>query len=115
MSNSPRVDEISPPELKSLLERGEVRLLDVRQPEEFDLVRLPGALLVPLDELPERLDEIREFFSDPKLKRVVYCRVGGRSALAIAWLNECGVGGLYNLAGGIRLYAEVVEPTLPTY
>ena len=63
------------------------RLLDVRQPDEFAIVSLPGAKLIPLNELPERVAELAAW-RDQEV--VVYCHHGMRSAHAIGWLRHCG-------------------------
>lgn len=86
------------------------RLLDVRQPHEFDLCALPGAQLIPLGELPDRLQEL-----DPKAEYVVYCHHGGRSMRAAMFLEQQGFAQVANLEGGIDAWAAEVDPTLPRY
>ena len=74
-------------------------LLDVRQPKEYEQGHIPGAKLIPLPDLSERLDEI-----DPKKKTVVYCAIGGRSRVAAQMLTGKGLEDVYNLSGGIKAW-----------
>ena len=87
-------------------------LLDVRQPHEWEIVNLEadGAVLIPLDELDDRLDELP---TDREI--VVYCRTGARSANAAQMLVEEGFAGVFNLVGGIHAWADEVDPSLPKY
>ena len=111
-----QVLEIQPVELKKLLdENKKVILIDVRQPEEFDLVKIEGSQLVPLDALPERLEEIKDILAQESDERVVYCRSGGRSQTAIEWLEQQGLAGLKNLRGGVNAYAEEADTSLEPY
>jgi rhodanese-related sulfurtransferase len=104
------VPEISPLELKARLEaRPAPDLLDVREDWEHALVTLPGARLIPIDELTGRLGEL-----DPGREVVVYCHHGLRSAAAVAWLRRQQIPAV-NLAGGIDAWALEVEPGLPRY
>jgi adenylyltransferase/sulfurtransferase len=91
-----------------LAEGRDLQLIDVREPFEFQDGALPGATLIPLGEIHERGSEI-----DPSRPTVVYCRVGVRSAHAIAQLREDGhSGSLLNLQGGILAFRRVVEALL---
>ena len=104
------VPEISPRELKTRLGATPAPdLLDVREDWEHALVALPGARLIPLDELPGRVGEL-----DPAREVVVYCHHGLRAAAAVAWLRRQGVLAI-NLAGGIDAWAQEVDPGLPRY
>ena len=110
-------DEVTPRELARRLEarsdagEGAERplLLDVREPWEWAVSNLAdrGALHIPLDELPSRLDELPE---DREV--VVYCRTGARSDRAARLLRESGIPGALNLAGGLRAWAREVDPDL---
>lgn len=88
------------------------RLLDVRQPDEFAIVALPGAKLIPLNELPERVGELLDCREQ---EVVVYCHHGMRSAHAIGWLRHQGFTNLHNLAGGIDRWSVEVNPNAPRY
>ena len=85
-------------------------LLDVRQPEEYDLVRLESAQHIPLGELRDRLEEL-----DASRRWVVYCKSGRRSAKAVAMLAEQGFAEAVNLTGGILDWVDQVQPELPRY
>ncbi|MEM3433888.1 MAG: rhodanese-like domain-containing protein, partial [Candidatus Methanomethyliaceae archaeon] len=102
--------EVSPEELKQMLERGEVQLIDVREPFEWEICHIEGAKLIPLGQLPSRIHEL-----DPAKTIVVYCHSGYRSAQAVKLLRELGLRKTYNLAGGIDAYAERVDPSLTRY
>lgn len=104
------VPEIEPEELKRRLEGGDdLTVLDVREPYERDICRLPGSF-IPLRELPRRLREL-----DPSREIVAYCKVGARSAQAVELLRSAGFRRVRNLAGGINAWAERVDPSLPRY
>lgn len=86
-------------ELAGLRDRGAL-LIDVRRPEEYEEFHIPGAVLIPLDELVERVDEV------PTSERVyVICRTGGRSAKAVEFLNGNGHDTV-NVAGGSLAWVE---------
>jgi rhodanese-related sulfurtransferase len=102
--------DVSPEELRSAL--GEARpplLLDVREPMEFQLTHLPGALLIPVGKLAERLGDI-----DGTRDIVVYCHHGIRSAHATHLLRSAGFRAR-NLQGGISAWADRVDPTMVRY
>ena len=91
--------EITPLELKERLAKGEdIVLLDVRQPEEHAEKNIAHALLIPLNELPDRIDEL-EGYKGREI--VVYCRSGNRSGQAIQFLEASGYIKLKNLKGGM--------------
>jgi adenylyltransferase/sulfurtransferase len=105
--------ELTPTELKTRLDRGDsLVLVDVRQPHEWLIGNLGayGAKLIPLAELPERMEEL-----DPTLETVVYCRSGRRSADAVAQLNAAGFRKAWNLAGGTLAWSSEVDPDMPKY
>ncbi len=85
-------------------------LLDVREPNEWEIVHLPNAHLIPRGELADRLNELTS-----ARRVVVYCRTGGRSAQATQLLIDLGFANVRNLTGGITAYAQKVDPSLPTY
>jgi len=103
--------EITGPQLKARWDRGDRPfLLDVRNPEEWEICRLPGAKLIPLNELPARVNEL-----DPNEEIVVHCKVGGRSAKAVDFLRHSGFQNVKNLVGGINAWASEVDPSVPRY
>ena len=98
-------------ELKARLDAGQPPLiLDVREPSEAAICRLPGSRLIPLGELPRRLDEV-----DRAAEIVVYCKSGGRSERAVALLREKGYARTFNLTGGILRWINEIDPTMPRY
>ncbi len=104
-------DELSPVDLKRRIDAGEdLFILDVRNPEEFRIGRIPGSTLIPLPDLPNRTNEL-----DPDREIVVHCKSGARSAKAIQLLKERGFRRLRNLTGGILAWSEKVDPSVPRY
>lgn len=103
--------EISPRELKQLLDRGEeVIVLDVREPTELVLAPLAGARHVPMREVPGRLGEIER---DKEI--VVLCHHGIRSAQVAEFLVRHGFPRVANLVGGIDAWSTTVDPKVPRY
>lgn len=104
---------IRPVELARRLE-GEAPplLLDVREPEEHEKARIPGARLIPLASLPSRLPELSEWKERPV---VVHCKTGARSSRACALLTGAGFTDVTNLDGGIEAWSLTVDPTVPRY
>jgi sulfur-carrier protein adenylyltransferase/sulfurtransferase len=85
-------------------------LLDVREPNEFQIGRIPGSTLIPLGEVPQRVSEI------PRDKEiVVHCKMGGRSAKAAAFLRQQGYKDVKNLKGGILDWSDKIDPSVPKY
>jgi adenylyltransferase/sulfurtransferase len=85
-------------------------LLDVREPNEFKIGRIPGSTLIPLGEVPQRYREI------PRDKDIiVMCKMGGRSARAAAFLRQQGFKSVKNLKGGILDWSEKIDPSVPKY
>ena len=98
-------------ELKSKIDRGERFLLvDVREPHEYQICRIPGSKLIPLGELSKRTGEL-----DPAAEIVVHCKSGGRSARAVEFLKKAGFQNVSNLAGGILAWSDKVDPRVPKY
>jgi sulfur-carrier protein adenylyltransferase/sulfurtransferase len=103
--------EISVEKLKERLDAGEkLVVLDVREPWEYEIAHLEKAVLIPLNELPERFKEL-----DPKEPMVVMCHSGGRSARAVGFLRKSGFPKAINLKGGIAAWSERVDPQVPKY
>jgi len=95
------------------MENGQaVRLIDVRQPWEHQLAKLPDSLLIPLNDLPLRAAEIA---MDPASLLVVYCHHGVRSLSAAAYLDRIGYHNVRSLAGGIDAWSCEVDPAVPRY
>jgi len=103
--------QITAKELQASLAAGrKVTLLDVREPQEWDITTLPGAKLIPLGDVPERVNEL-----DSADDIVVYCHHGQRSQRAITFLKKMGFDKLQNLAGGIDSWAANVDHEMPRY
>ncbi|MFZ0612816.1 MAG: rhodanese-like domain-containing protein [Desulfobacterales bacterium] len=96
------VKSMDAPQAKSYLTANSlenVTVLDVRQPGEYESGHIPGAKLIPLPELSERLNEI-----DTKKPTLVYCAVGGRSRVAAQMLAGKGFSEVYNVSGGFKAW-----------
>ena len=106
------MEEITATELKQRLDRGDdIQIIDVREPHEFEIGRIPDSKLIPLSQVVNRVDEI-----DPNRETVVHCKGGGRSAKAIEALTKAGyTGRLANLKGGITAWSNEVDPSVPKY
>ena len=106
------MQEITASELKARLDAGDdIQLIDVRQPDEFAFARIDGAKLIPLGEIIVRMSEL-----DAGRETVIHCKMGGRSARAIEFLEHAGFkGSLKNLAGGITAWSNDVDPRVPKY
>jgi adenylyltransferase/sulfurtransferase len=100
-------------ELKQIQASGRpLYLLDVREPQEFQIARIPGSTLIPLGQLPQRLNELPTGPSAPEI--IVHCKMGGRSAKAVQFLKEKGIPAR-NLKGGILAWADRIDPSVPKY
>ena len=103
--------EITPAELKSVLDTGEkLTILDVREPHEYEISSLSNSILIPLGQLPSRMNELNR-----QDNIVVHCKMGGRSAKAVELMKQAGFNQVKNLTGGINRWAEEVDPSLPRY
>jgi sulfur-carrier protein adenylyltransferase/sulfurtransferase len=103
--------EITPVELKKKLDAGETPfILDVREPNEYQINRIPGSTLIPLGDLPRRYQEL------PRDREIVaQCKMGGRSAKAMDFLKTVGFTNVKNLKGGILEWIDKVDPSQPKY
>ena len=111
VTEAPPADEATVEELKTRLDRQDpFLLLDVREPREFEICRIPGSVLIPLNELPSRLSEL-----EGRGEMIVHCRSGVRSGKAVRLLRESGFGGARNLTGGILAWIDQIDPSLPKY
>ena len=110
-SATPPVGDITVTELKARMDKGDAPMIvDVREPAEFEICRIPGAVLIPLGQLSSRLGEL-----DPAQEIVLQCKVGGRSANATAYLRRAGFARARNLTGGILAWIDQVDPSQPKY
>ena len=103
--------QLRPGELATYLQTGGTPvLLDVREPWEWALCHLPGAILIPLGELPARAQELNK-----DTETVVICHHGIRSYHAARYLETVGFGDVINLSGGVAAWADEVDPAMPRY
>jgi adenylyltransferase/sulfurtransferase len=105
------VEHILPTELKQRLDRGDaVVVLDVREPDELVLARLPAVVHIPMGDIPNRLHEL-----DPDREVVVMCHHGTRSAHVASFLVQRDFTRVLNLHGGIDAWSLTVDPSVPRY
>src|SRR5580698_547905 len=103
--------DITPKEVKERLDRGDkFQFIDVREPHEYQICSIPGTKLIPLGELPKRLNEL-----DPNVELVAHCKSGVRSGKAIDLLKQSGFKKLRNMKGGILAWSDQVDPSVPKY
>jgi rhodanese-related sulfurtransferase len=86
------------------------RLIDVREVGEYNIAKIEGAELMPLNTIPSRLQDL-----DPDEEIVVQCHVGGRSAMAVEFLRRNGFPNARNLKGGIEAWSARIDPSVPKY
>lgn len=107
----PAIGSISASELSLRLAKGDqLNVIDVREPFEWQIGRIPGARLIPLREVMSHADELRN-----AKETVLYCHSGMRSMRAARELAAAGLRGLFNLDGGIDAWSRDVDPTVPRY
>jgi adenylyltransferase/sulfurtransferase len=103
--------EITSVELKRRLDRGDaITIVDVREPNEYQINRIAGSRLIPLGEVPRRYAEL-----DPAEQIVMQCKTGARSGRAAEFLRQKGFKKVLNLKGGILDWIDKVDPTQPKY
>lgn len=103
--------EISVEELKAKITGEDTPfILDVREPHEFEICRIPNSVLIPLAEVEKRVHELNR-----SSEIVVHCKAGGRSAKAVKFLREAGFEKVKNLKGGILAWADRIDPSVPKY
>jgi len=107
------ITEIQPAQLAERLQDGEgaqIEIIDVREPYEWQINRIPGARLVPLDRIAAEIPRL-----DKRKETILYCKVGVRSMYAAQQLADAGVADVRNLAGGIQRWIDEVDPTMARY
>ncbi len=103
--------EIEAPEVKAKMDRGDrFVLIDVREPHEFQICRIPNSRLIPLGDLPKRVNEL-----DTADEIIAHCKTGMRSAKAVDFLRKAGFRKVRNLRGGIQAWSDKVDPSVPKY
>lgn len=110
--------EVTPRELKARLDAGQqpgkdFLLIDCRRPDEWEITRIDGAKLIPLQELPEHFDD--ELAGHEEKDVIVYCRSGRRSLEFVDSLRREGFGKARSMAGGVLLWNHDINPGGPQY
>ncbi|MBC1236908.1 molybdopterin-synthase adenylyltransferase MoeB [Nostoc sp. 2RC] len=110
------IQEMTVKDLKELLDSGakDFVLLDVRNPNEYEIAKIPGSVLVPLPEIEngDGVAKVKEILNGHHL--IAHCKMGGRSAKALAILKEAGIVGT-NVKGGITAWSREIDPSVPEY
>ncbi|MBN3884698.1 MAG: molybdopterin-synthase adenylyltransferase MoeB [Nostoc sp.] len=108
--------EMTVKDLKELLDSGakDFVLLDVRNPNEYEIAKIPGSVLVPLPDIENGngVAKVKEILNGHRL--IAHCKMGGRSAKALAILKEAGIVGT-NVKGGITAWSREIDPSVPEY
>ncbi|MEB3229717.1 MAG: molybdopterin-synthase adenylyltransferase MoeB [Leptolyngbyaceae bacterium] len=108
--------EMTVQELKALLDSGadDFVLLDVRNPHEAEIAKIPGAVMVPLPDIEDGdgVEQVKELLNGHRL--IAHCKMGGRSAKALAILKDAGISGT-NVKGGILAWSREIDPSVPEY
>jgi sulfur-carrier protein adenylyltransferase/sulfurtransferase len=103
--------DIDPTEVKEKIDRGDdFVLIDVREPHEYQICNIPYAKLIPLGELPKRVNELNT--TD---EIVAHCKSGVRSSKAVEFLKQAGFKRIRNMKGGILAWSDKVDPSVPKY
>ena len=103
--------DIDPVEVKAKIDRGDpFVLIDVREPHEYQICNIPFAKLIPLGDLPKRVNEL-----DSADEIVAHCKSGMRSAKAVDFLKQAGFRKVRNMKGGILAWSDKVDPSVPKY
>ena len=109
--------ELSAQQLKAHLDARQLEsdkqqplLLDVRQPWEYEVCRIENSVLVPMSQIPAKLEEL-----DSERETVVICHHGIRSRSVARFLEQAGFSNVINLSGGVAQWAQTVDKQMPTY
>ncbi len=110
------LSEMTVQELQALIDSGaqDFVLLDVRNPNEYEIAKIPGSVLVPLPDIEsgQGVAKVKELLNGHRL--IAHCKMGGRSAKALAILKDAGIEGT-NVKGGITAWSREVDPSIPEY
>lgn len=110
------IPEMSVQELKQLLDSGadDFVLVDVRNPNEYEIAKIPGAVLIPLPDIERGVgvEKVKELLNGHRL--IAHCKMGGRSAKALGILKQAGIEGI-NVKGGITAWSQEVDSSVPQY
>ncbi|MEQ9672293.1 molybdopterin-synthase adenylyltransferase MoeB [Coleofasciculus sp. G2-EDA-02] len=110
------IQEMTVQELKQLLDSGtkDFVLVDVRNPNEYEIAKIPGAVLVPLPDIEQGsgIETVKQLLNGHRL--IAHCKMGGRSAKALGILKAAGIEGI-NVKGGITAWSREIDPSVPEY
>jgi adenylyltransferase/sulfurtransferase len=111
-NHSMHPDEVTVQDMKQALENPKlgIKVLDVREPDEYQLAHVEGVPLLPLSQLAQRLSEL-----DPKQSYYIHCKAGSRSLQAVQFLRQHGFTSLKSVKGGIKAWSEEIDPNIPRY
>ncbi|MEM9348311.1 MAG: rhodanese-like domain-containing protein [Planctomycetota bacterium] len=105
--------ELGPGVVKQMLDQGDdITLLDCRLDKELALAKIGGSVFIPMQELPDRVEELDDYL-DRKL--VVFCHAGVRSMKVALFLRERGFEDVWSMAGGIDLWSQAIDESVPRY
>lgn len=104
--------EMNPQQVNDYLQDNNARplLLDVREPWEYDICRIEGAQLMPMQSIPAQLNKL-----DPKQETIVICHHGVRSRMVARYLEQAQFENVINLSGGVNLWAQHIDLDMPRY
>jgi adenylyltransferase/sulfurtransferase len=110
--NSGNPDEVTVQEMKKALDNPGlgIKVVDVREPDEYEIAKVAGVSLLPLSELQSRFTEL-----DPNQKYYLHCKAGVRSMKALNFLRQQGFKHLKSVKGGITAWSEEIDRTVPRY
>jgi adenylyltransferase/sulfurtransferase len=105
-------DEVTVQQMKEALDNRQlgVRVIDVREPGEYEIARVDGVPLLPLSQLARRYTEL-----DPEQPYFIHCKMGGRSLQAVEFLRQHGFKHVKSVRGGITAWSREIDATVPTY
>src|SRR5436309_579473 len=104
--------EVTPQQAKNEVDNN-AKLIDVREPEEFALSRIEGAILIPMQSIPAELPKLESMADEGKL--LLLCHHGVRSLQVAAWLQNQGIENCSSVAGGIDQWSREIDPAIPRY
>ena len=106
--------EVTPAEVKHWLDSSQpIALVDVREPFEHAVAHIEGADLVPMNTIPDHVDELRAKAAAARV--VVICHHGVRSLNVVHWLRRQGIENTWSMQGGIELWSLAIDPAVPRY
>lgn len=115
-ANQQQIPEITVQELKQIIDAGtdEYVIIDVRNPNEWEIAKIPGTILIPLPDIEngKGIEAVKSALNGHKL--IAHCKMGGRSAKALGILKQAGIEGI-NVKGGINAWSQEIDPSLPKY